>query len=175
MRIAKLCLAATMIGASAISAAAVETVNPLEVLNRSKRSMGEFDRRMKRDAAEQRRRTKEQEALREKEKAQEAQRKPDAATGEGGTKCSSLVGQDRPASAHGKPASTCYPTFSSPRQIKQRQVDRAGSPKAYEGFPVLTVNRPWRRLLLDAQRHTVVLSCSPQHGHRLRFGRHLLT
>jgi hypothetical protein len=38
MQIAKLCLAASMIAASIVSAAAVETVNPLEVLERSRRA-----------------------------------------------------------------------------------------------------------------------------------------
>src|SRR3954464_8439262 len=78
MSIAKLCWAALIIGVSTLSAGAVELVNPHQVLERSRREDIEFDKRMKRDAAEQRRLTKEQEAKRtkedaEREKAQEAQ------------------------------------------------------------------------------------------------------
>jgi hypothetical protein len=65
MQIAKLCLAASMIAASIVSAAAVETVNPLEVLERSRRAGIEFDQRMKRDAAEQRKRDNERKAQQE--------------------------------------------------------------------------------------------------------------
>jgi len=78
MAIGKLCLAALIIGVSTISTGAVELVNPLQVLEQSRRGNIEFDKRMKRDAAEQRRLAKEQEAKRkkedaEREKAQEAQ------------------------------------------------------------------------------------------------------
>ena len=73
MRIAQLCLAASIVAASGISAAAVEMVKPFEVLEGARRDRIELDKRMKREAAEQRRREKEQKAQ------QEAQRKRDAA------------------------------------------------------------------------------------------------
>src|SRR3954469_18762854 len=75
MDIAKLCLAALIIGVSTISAGAVELVNPHQALERSRRANIEFDRRMKRDAAEQRQHVKEQEAKRTKEDAQPEQEK----------------------------------------------------------------------------------------------------
>src|SRR4051812_8193737 len=49
----KLCLALVLVAATSTHVAAVELVNPLQVLERSRRAGIEFDKRMKRDAAEQ--------------------------------------------------------------------------------------------------------------------------
>ena len=62
MSIAKLCLAALIIGASAFSAAAVEMVRPFEVLESARRDRIELEKRMKREEAEQRQREKEEKA-----------------------------------------------------------------------------------------------------------------
>ena len=80
MHIAKLCLALVLVAATSTHVAAVELVNPLQVLERSRRAGIEFDQRMKRDAAEQKKRENEQKAQREKQEQeqkaqQEAQRK----------------------------------------------------------------------------------------------------
>src|SRR3954470_9570025 len=98
MSIARLCLAGAIIAASTLSAGAVELVNPLQVLEQSRRGNIEFDKRMKRDAAEQRRLAKEQEAKRkkedaEREKAQEAQQ----ATATQGEKGNTQTAQRKPA------------------------------------------------------------------------------
>ena len=80
MKAAKLCLGLALVAALSTHAAAVELVNPLQVLERSRRAGIEFDQRMKRDAAEQKKRENEQKAQREKQEQeqkaqQEAQRK----------------------------------------------------------------------------------------------------
>jgi hypothetical protein len=75
MSIARICLAGSIMAASTLSAGAVELVNPHQVLEHSRREGIEFDKRMKRDAAEQRRLAKEQEAKRKKEDAQTEQEK----------------------------------------------------------------------------------------------------
>src|SRR5215204_5538073 len=62
MSIAKLCLAALIIGASAFSAAAVEMVRPFEVLESAGRDRIGLEKRMKREEAEQRQREKEEKA-----------------------------------------------------------------------------------------------------------------
>src|SRR3954469_4534679 len=70
MHIAMLCLALVLVAATSTHVAAVELVNPLQVLERSRRAGIEFDQRMKRDAAEQKKRENEQKAQRDKQKAQ---------------------------------------------------------------------------------------------------------
>src|SRR3954453_12676364 len=84
MHIAMLCLALVLVAATSTHVAAVELVNPLQVLERSRRAGIEFDQRMKRDAAEQKKRENEQKAQREKQEQeqkaqQEAQRKREKA------------------------------------------------------------------------------------------------
>src|SRR4051794_25870818 len=49
MKNAKLCLALVLVAATSTHVAAVELVNPLQVLERSRRAGIEFDQRMKRD------------------------------------------------------------------------------------------------------------------------------
>ena len=78
MGIAKLRLAVPILAAVSTGATAAELVNPLKVLEDSRRAGVEFDKRWARDAAEQRRKEKEQEAQRKKAE-REAQRKKDAA------------------------------------------------------------------------------------------------
>src|SRR3954453_20484889 len=74
MHIAMLCLALVLVAATSTHVAAVELVNPLQVLERSRRAGIEFDQRMKRDKAEQQKRDNEQKAQRDKqEKEQKAQ------------------------------------------------------------------------------------------------------
>src|SRR3954462_7554777 len=80
MKNAELCLALALVAATSTHVAAVELVNPLQVLENSRRAGIEFDQRMKRDAAEQKKRENEQKAQREKQEQeqkaqQEAQRK----------------------------------------------------------------------------------------------------
>ena len=74
MRNAKLCLAFALVAATSTHTAAVELVNPLQVLERSRRAGIAFDQRMRRDKDEQQKRDNEQKAQRDKqEKEQKAQ------------------------------------------------------------------------------------------------------
>jgi len=73
MHIAMLCLALVLVAATSTHVAAVELVNPLQVLERSRRAGIEFDQRMKRDAAEQKKRENEQKAQRDKQEKEQAQ------------------------------------------------------------------------------------------------------
>jgi hypothetical protein len=89
-------VAGSMLVASGIAAAAVEMVKPFEALEETRRFNIEFDKRQKREKAEQRSREKEQEAQRKREEAeqrrrereekaqQKAQVKRDAATAKAG-------------------------------------------------------------------------------------------
>lgn len=96
MRLLMLSVAGSMLVASGIAAAAVEMVKPFEALEETRRFNIEFDKRQKREKAEQRSREKEQEAQRKREEAeqrrrereekaqQKAQVKRDAATAKAG-------------------------------------------------------------------------------------------
>ena len=74
MRLLMLSVAGSMLVASGIAAAAVEMVKPFEALEETRRFNIEFDKRQKREKAEQRSREKEQEAQREREEAEERRR-----------------------------------------------------------------------------------------------------
>ena len=74
MGITKLALAASILMGNSISIAAAQTTNPLEVLEGARRDRIEQDKRLDRDAAEQRQRDKEIKARQE-----EAGRTPDPA------------------------------------------------------------------------------------------------
>jgi len=91
MGVKTLFLVASFLVASTLSVAAVELLNPHDVLNKTRRDMNEFDQRMKGYKAEQQKEEKEREAKRKIEEAeqqkrekaeralQEAQRKREAA------------------------------------------------------------------------------------------------
>ena len=91
MGVRTLFLVVSILAASTLDAAAVELINPHDVLNQTRRGLNEFDKRMERDKAEQQKeekarkaRQKQEEAEKQKrekaEKAlQEAQRKRDVA------------------------------------------------------------------------------------------------
>src|SRR5215218_2101958 len=91
MGIRALFLVACILATSALDAAAVERINPHDVLNQTRRDLNEFDKRRERDKAEQQKQEKEAEAKRKQEEAerqkaekaekalQEAQRKREAA------------------------------------------------------------------------------------------------
>src|SRR3954452_19741616 len=91
MAVKTLFLVSSILAASTLSAAAVELLNPHDVLNKTRRDMNAFDQRMKGYKAEQQKKEKEAEAKRKQEDAerhkrekaekavQEAQRKREAA------------------------------------------------------------------------------------------------
>ena len=91
MAVKTLFLVSSILAASAPCAAAVELLNPHDVLNKTRRDMNAFDQRMKGYKAEQQKKEKEAEAKRKQEDAerhkrekaekavQEAQRKREAA------------------------------------------------------------------------------------------------
>jgi cobalamin biosynthesis Mg chelatase CobN len=91
MSIRALFLVACILAISGLDAAAVERINPHDVLNQTRRDLNAFDKRMERDKAEQQKQEKEAEAKRKQEEAerqkaekaekalQEAQRKREAA------------------------------------------------------------------------------------------------
>ena len=91
MGIRALFLVACILATSALDAAAVERINPHDVLNQTRRDLNAFDKRRERDKAEQQKQEKEAEAKRKQEEAerqkaekaekalQEAQRKREAA------------------------------------------------------------------------------------------------
>jgi cobalamin biosynthesis Mg chelatase CobN len=91
MSIRALFLVACILAISGLDAAAVERINPHDVLNQTRRDLNAFDKRMERDKAEQQKQEKEAEAKRKQDEAerqkaekaekalQEAQRKREAA------------------------------------------------------------------------------------------------
>jgi chemotaxis protein histidine kinase CheA len=91
MSIRALFLVACILAISGLDAAAVERINPHDVLNQTRRDLNAFDKRRERDKAEQQKQEKEAEAKRKQEEAerqkaekaekalQEAQRKREAA------------------------------------------------------------------------------------------------
>jgi cobalamin biosynthesis Mg chelatase CobN len=91
MGIRALFLVACILAISGLDAAAVERINPHDVLNQTRRDLNAFDKRMERDKAEQQKQEKEAEAKRKQDEAerqkaekaekalQEAQRKREAA------------------------------------------------------------------------------------------------
>src|SRR5215211_7028726 len=91
MGIRALFLVACILAISGLDAAAVERVNPHDVLNQTRRDLNAFDKRRERDKAEQQKQEKEAEAKRKQDEAerqkaekaekalQEAQRKREAA------------------------------------------------------------------------------------------------
>jgi hypothetical protein len=88
MRIPRFVLASSILVTTTVGAAAVERVNPHQVLEQSRRDRIEQEKRMKRDAAEQRRREREQRVQREKEQRTEQEqgkgkKGTSAITGEG--------------------------------------------------------------------------------------------
>ena len=74
MHLLVLSVAGSMLVASGIAAAAVEMVRPFEALEQTRRFHVEFDKRQKREKAEQRSREKEQEAQRKHEEAEQRRR-----------------------------------------------------------------------------------------------------
>src|SRR5215210_7236240 len=94
MSIRALFLVACILATSGLDAAAVDRINPHDVLNQTRRDLNAFDKRMERDKAEQQKQEKEAEAKRKQEEAerpnreqveqalQEAQRKREAAAAE---------------------------------------------------------------------------------------------
>src|SRR5215203_543186 len=91
MGIRALFLVACILATSALDAAAVERINPHDVLNQTRRDLNAFDKRRERDKAEQQKQEKEGEARHKQEEAereqaekalQEAQRKRLAAAAE---------------------------------------------------------------------------------------------
>src|SRR5215210_1055129 len=74
----KLCLALVLVAATSTHVDAVELVNPLQVLERSRRAGIEFDQRMRRDAAEQKQREHEQKAQQEAQRKREREQKAEA-------------------------------------------------------------------------------------------------
>jgi sporulation protein YlmC with PRC-barrel domain len=74
MRLAKLCVTASILMASGMGAMAVEMVRPLEALEQSRRAMIELDKRQKREDAERQKREKEQDADRKREEAEQRKR-----------------------------------------------------------------------------------------------------
>src|SRR5215208_4939459 len=91
MSIRALFLVACILATSGLDAAAVERINPHDVLNQTRRDLNAFDKRRERDKAEQQKQEKEAEAKRKQDEAerqkaekaekalQEAQRKREAA------------------------------------------------------------------------------------------------
>src|SRR5215211_1186809 len=91
MGLRTLVLVACILAISGLDAAAVERINPHDVLNQTRRDLNAFDKRMERDKAEQQKQEKEAEAKRKQDEAerqkaekaekalQEAQRKREAA------------------------------------------------------------------------------------------------
>src|SRR5215212_8904392 len=91
MGIRALFLVACILAISGLDGAAVERINPHDVLNQARRDLNAFDKRMERDKAEQQKQEKEAEAKRKQDEAerqkaekaekalQEAQRKREAA------------------------------------------------------------------------------------------------
>jgi hypothetical protein len=71
MGLAKLSLAAAILVASGIAAAAVEMTRPIEALEQSRRAMIEFDKRQKRERADQQKAEREQETKRKSEEAEQ--------------------------------------------------------------------------------------------------------
>src|SRR5215211_9556166 len=105
MHTAKLCLAFALVAATSTHVAAVELVNPLQVLERSRRAGIEFDQRMKRDAAEQKKRENEQKAQQDKEQAQrEAQRKTEAAAAKAAQKSRPATNTPAPSTSTTSPS-----------------------------------------------------------------------
>lgn len=78
MRVVRLCAFAAIFLASGLGATAIERVNPLEALERSRREGIEFDRRMSRYKAEQQKREREEEARRKRLEAEQKKREKDA-------------------------------------------------------------------------------------------------
>src|SRR3954462_15867872 len=91
MSIRALFLVACILATSALDAAAVERINPHDVLNQTRRDLNAFDKRRERDKAEQQKQEKEADAKRKQDEAerqkaeksekalQEPQRKREAA------------------------------------------------------------------------------------------------
>ena len=74
MGVKTLFLVASFLVASTFSVAAVELLNPHDVLNKTRRDMNEFDQRMKGYKAEQQKKEKEAEAKRKQEEAERQKR-----------------------------------------------------------------------------------------------------
>src|SRR5215218_5857742 len=70
MSIRALFLVACILATSALDAAAVELINPHDVLNQTRRDLNAFDQRMKGYKAEQQKQEKEAEAKRKQEEAE---------------------------------------------------------------------------------------------------------
>ena len=74
MAVKTLFLVSSILAASTLSAAAVELLNPHDVLNKTRRDMNAFDQRMKGYKAEQQKKEKEAEAKRKNKEAERQKR-----------------------------------------------------------------------------------------------------
>jgi sporulation protein YlmC with PRC-barrel domain len=160
MRLAKLCLTASILIATGTGAAAVEMVRPYEALELSRRAMIELDKRQKREDVERQTRVKEQEAQRKREEAeqrkrereekaqQETQRKRDAAAAKAdqGARPSPANLPPQPSAAPGaQTAETAEPrrqpdiSFAPPQQQVQAKHPQPLAQNAASARPQVNV------------------------------------
>jgi cobalamin biosynthesis Mg chelatase CobN len=153
MGIRALFLVACILAISGLDAAAVERINPHDVLNQTRRDLNAFDKRMERDKAEQQKQEKEAEAKRKQDEAerpnreqaeqalQEAQRKREAAEQQ------KQAREDKEREARQKQEEAERPNREQAEQAQEAQRKReAAAAEAAKGAslssPTTTPSRP---------------------------------